>query len=150
MVEEIILKSLPHRYPFLFVDKVISITDDEIVAQKNVSMNEWFFSGHFPNKPVFPGVIIIEAVAQAAGVLFLSSFQEKDKYLALLIGVENFKFKKIIKPGDILTIRVKKIKIKKMGDNYFPTAQSWVFVGDELVAEGNLNFALKKEETVAK
>ncbi|MCS7243520.1 MAG: 3-hydroxyacyl-ACP dehydratase FabZ [Candidatus Calescibacterium sp.] len=150
MVEEIILKSLPHRYPFLFVDKVISITDDEIVAQKNVSMNEWFFSGHFPNKPVFPGVIIIEAVAQAAGVLFLSSFQEKDKYLALLIGVENFKFKKIIKPGDILTIRVKKIKIRKMGDNYFPTAQSWVFVGDELVAEGNLNFALKKEETVAK
>ncbi|MCS6955432.1 MAG: 3-hydroxyacyl-ACP dehydratase FabZ [Candidatus Calescibacterium sp.] len=148
MAEEIILKSLPHRYPFLFVDKVISITEDEIVAQKNVSMNEWFFSGHFPDKPVFPGVIIIEAVAQAAGVLFLSSFQEKDKYLALLIGVESFKFKRIIKPGDILTIRVKKIKIKKMGDNYFPTAQSWVFVGDELVAEGNLNFALKKEKII--
>lgn len=144
MNDNLILNSLPHKYPFLFIDKVISITEDEVVAQKNVSMNEWFFSGHFPNKPVMPGVIIIEAVAQTAGVLFLSNFKEKDEYLALLLGVESFKFKKIVKPGDVLTIKVKKVRVKKMGDSYFPFAQAWVFVDEELVAEGNLNFALKK------
>ncbi|MEN3015550.1 MAG: 3-hydroxyacyl-ACP dehydratase FabZ [bacterium] len=146
MVEEIIFRSLPHRYPFLFIDKIISMNSEEIVAQKNVSNNEWFFVGHFPNNPVLPGVIIIEAVAQAAGVLFLSSFEKKDEYLALLLGVENFKFKKIVKPGDTLTIKVKKLSIKKIKDNYFPFAYAQVFVNDELVAEGNLNFALKKND----
>lgn len=148
MTDNLILSSLPHRYPFLFVDKVISMTEDEIVAQKNVSINEWFFVGHFPNRAVFPGVIIIEAVAQTAGILFLSNFKEKDEYLALLLGIEGFKFKKIVKPGDVLTIKVKKLKIKKMGDSYFPFAQAWVFVDKELVAEGNLNFALKKHSEI--
>lgn len=146
MNESLIFNSLPHRFPFLFVDKVISIAEDEIIAIKNVTINEWFFVGHFPNNPILPGVIIIEAVAQTAGILFLSKFEQKDKYLALLLGVENFKFKKIIKPGDSLTIKVKKIKMKKIGDNYFPFAYAQVFVNQEIVAEGNLNFALKKNE----
>lgn len=144
-MDNVILSSLPHRYPFLFVDKILEIREDEIVAQKNVSFNEWFFTGHFPNKPVLPGVIIIEAVAQAAGVLFLSSFPEKDSYLTLLLGIENFKFKKMVEPGDILTIKVKKIKMKKIGEDYFPFAYGEVYVGEELVASGNLNFALKKK-----
>lgn len=139
------INSLPHRYPFLFVDKVVEIREDEIIAQKNVSINEWFFEGHFPGKPVLPGVIIIEAVAQAAGILFLSSFEERDKYLALLLGIENFKFKRIVEPGDVLTIKVKKIKIKKIGQDYFPFAYGEVYIGQELVASGNLNFALKRK-----
>ncbi|MFN3995449.1 MAG: 3-hydroxyacyl-ACP dehydratase FabZ [bacterium] len=140
-----LINSLPHRYPFLFIDKIVEIKEDEIIAQKNVSINEWFFEGHFPNKPVLPGVIIIEAVAQAAGILFLSSFEERDKYLTLLLGIENFKFKKIVEPGDILTIKVKKTKIKKIGQDYFSFAYGEVYVGEELVASGNLNFALKRK-----
>lgn len=140
-----ILQSLPHRYPFLFVDKIIQIKEDEIIAQKNVSFNEWFFEGHFPGNPILPGVIIIEAIAQAAGVLFLHSFPEKENYLTLLLGIENFKFKKIVQPGDILTIIVKKTKVKKIGQDYFPFAYAKVLLGEDLVAEGNINFALKKK-----
>jgi len=146
MAEELIFKSLPHKYPFLFIDKIVEIGEDYIIAQKNVSINEWFFEGHFPGNPVFPGVILIESVAQAAGVLFLSSFQEKENYLTLLLGVENFKFKKMVKPGDVLIIKVKKIKLKKIGNDYFPFAYAQIFRDQEIVAEGNLNFALKRYE----
>jgi len=144
-MSNLIFNSLPHRYPFLFVDKVIEIKEDYIVASKNVTINEWFFEGHFPGNPILPGVIIIEAVAQTAGILFLSSFENKEEYLTLLLGVENFKFKKMVKPGDTLTIKVKKMKIKKIGENIFPFAYAQVFVDGEIVAEGSLNFALKKE-----
>jgi 3-hydroxyacyl-[acyl-carrier-protein] dehydratase len=146
-MEELILRCLPHKYPFLFVDKVLEIKEDEITALKNVTINEWFFNGHFPNNPILPGVIIIEAVAQVAGVLFLSSFENKDDYLTLLLGVENFKFKKIVKPGDSLIIKVKKLKVKKIGENIFPFAYAKVLVDNEIVADGNLNFALKKKKT---
>ena len=84
---DIILNSLPHRYPFLFVDKVLSLKEDEIVVKKSVSINEWFFVGHFPDNPILPGVIIIEAIAQAAGVLFLHNFKDKDNYLPVLTAV---------------------------------------------------------------
>jgi len=139
---DIILNSLPHRYPFLFVDKVLSLKEDEIIVKKSVSINEWFFVGHFPNNPILPGVIIIEAIAQAAGVLFLHNFKDKDNYLPVLTAVNEFKFKKSAKPGDDLIIKVRKEKIKKLGQVIFPTAKGEVYIEDVLIAYGNLTFAI--------
>jgi beta-hydroxyacyl-ACP dehydratase FabZ len=139
---DIILNSLPHRYPFLFVDKVLSLKEDEIIVKKSVSINEWFFVGHFPNSPILPGVIIIEAIAQAAGVLFLHNFKDKDNYLPVLTAVNEFKFKKSAKPGDDLIIKVKKEKVKKLGQVIFPTAKGEVYIEDVLIAYGNLTFAI--------
>jgi 3-hydroxyacyl-[acyl-carrier-protein] dehydratase len=139
---DIILNSLPHRYPFLFVDKVLSLKEDEIIVKKSVSINEWFFVGHFPDNPILPGVIIIEAIAQAAGVLFLHNFEDKDNYLPVLTAVNEFKFKKSAKPGDDLIIKVKKEKIKKLGQVIFPTAKGEVYIEDVLIAYGNLTFAI--------
>jgi beta-hydroxyacyl-ACP dehydratase FabZ len=139
---DIILNSLPHRYPFLFVDKVLSLKEDEIVVKKSVSINEWFFVGHFPDNPILPGVIIIEAIAQAAGVLFLHNFKDKDNYLPVLTAVNEFKFKKSAKPGDELIIKVKKEKVKKLGQVIFPTAKGEVYIQDVLIAYGNLTFAI--------
>jgi 3-hydroxyacyl-[acyl-carrier-protein] dehydratase len=139
---DIILNSLPHRYPFLFVDKVLSLEENEIIVKKNVSINEWFFVGHFPDSPILPGVIIIEAIAQAAGVLFLHNFKDKDNYLPVLTAVNEFKFKKSAKPGDVLVIKVKKEKVKKLGQVIFPTAKGEVYVEDVLIAYGNLTFAI--------
>jgi 3-hydroxyacyl-[acyl-carrier-protein] dehydratase len=139
---DIILNSLPHRYPFLFVDKVLSLKEDEIIVKKNVSINEWFFVGHFPDNPILPGVIIIEAIAQAAGVLFLHNFKDKDNYLPVLTAVNEFKFKKSAKPGDVLVIKVRKEKVKKLGQVIFPTAKGEVYVEDVLIAYGNLTFAI--------
>jgi beta-hydroxyacyl-ACP dehydratase FabZ len=139
---DIILNSLPHRYPFLFVDKVLSLKEDEIIVKKSVSINEWFFVGHFPDNPILPGVIIIEAIAQAAGVLFLHNFKDKDNYLPVLTAVNEFKFKKSAKPGDDLIIKVKKEKMKKLGQVIFPTAKGEVYIEDVLIAYGNLTFAI--------
>jgi beta-hydroxyacyl-ACP dehydratase FabZ len=139
---DIILNSLPHRYPFLFVDKVLSLKEDEIIVKKSVSINEWFFVGHFPDNPILPGVIIIEAIAQAAGVLFLHNFKDKDNYLPVLTAVNEFKFKKSAKPGDDLIIKVKKEKVKKLGQVIFPTAKGEVYIEDVLIAYGNLTFAI--------
>lgn len=139
---DIILNSLPHRYPFLFVDKVLSLKEDEIIVKKSVSINEWFFVGHFPDNPILPGVIIIESIAQAAGVLFLHNFKDKDNYLPVLTAVNEFKFKKSAKPGDDLIIKVRKEKIKKLGQVIFPTAKGEVYIEDVLIAYGNLTFAI--------
>jgi len=139
---DIILNSLPHRYPFLFVDKVLSLKEDEIIVKKSVSINEWFFVGHFPDNPILPGVIIIEAIAQAAGVLFLHNFEDKDNFLIFLTAVNEFKFKKSAKPGDDLIIKVRKEKIKKLGQVIFPTAKGEVYIEDVLIAYGNLTFAI--------
>jgi beta-hydroxyacyl-ACP dehydratase FabZ len=139
---DIILNSLPHRYPFLFVDKVLSLKEDEIIVKKSVSINEWFFVGHFPDNPILPGVIIIEAIAQAAGVLFLHNFKDKNNYLPVLTAVNEFKFKKSAKPGDDLIIKVRKEKIKKLGQVIFPTAKGEVYIEDVLIAYGNLTFAI--------
>lgn len=88
-----IMEALPHRYPFLLVDRVIDIADDEITAIKNVTINEEFFQGHFPQYPVMPGVLIMEALAQAAGVLELSKPENKGK-LVFYAGMDNVKYKK--------------------------------------------------------
>ncbi len=102
---------LPHRFPFLFVDKIIKMTDTKAVGIKNVSGNEAFFQGHFPNKPVMPGVLIIEALAQVGGGLMLSKNEHKGK-LAYLVTISNARFRKVVLPGDQLRLEVEIIKMK--------------------------------------
>lgn len=110
-IEEI-KKLLPHRHPFLLIDRVENIVPGEsCTAYKNVSYDAWFFQGHFPNAPIMPGVLIIEAMAQAAGVLALSSVSSNNSTDSVLFAsINNAKFKKQVIPGDILRIEVKVIQ----------------------------------------
>jgi 3-hydroxyacyl-[acyl-carrier-protein] dehydratase len=104
-----IMKSLPHRFPFLLIDRVISLEEGKsIVALKNVTMNEPFFTGHFPERPIMPGVLILEAMAQAAGVLAYKSVPARpdSKTLYLFAGIDNARFKRMVEPGDQLIIEV--------------------------------------------
>lgn len=110
-----ILKFLPHRYPFLLVDRVIEATPNEsLTAIKNVTMNEPFFVGHFPERPVMPGVMIVEALAQAAGILTLLTTGENPKEnLYFFAGIDNVRFKRVVEPGDQLILKVEPIKMRK-------------------------------------
>ena len=113
---ETILAHLPHRYPFLLVDKIIDMVDNEsITACKNVSFNEPFFVGHFPDKPVMPGVLMIEAMAQCSGVLIMHSLGLKPtrENLFYLAGVDDARFKRVVEPGDQLHMEVKVIKARR-------------------------------------
>jgi len=109
-----ILDILPHRYPFLLVDKVLEIRENGITAIKNVTFNEPHFQGHFPGYPVMPGVLIIEALAQAAGIYALNKQGEtgKNKFF-LFMSIENAKFRKIVQPGDTLTLSCEVLKAKR-------------------------------------
>ena len=121
-----IQKWLPHRYPFLLIDKVLDLVPDtHIVAVKNVTMNEQFFQGHFPDKPVMPGVLICEAMAQAAAVFarYSEPVLLKDKNL-FLVGADGFKWKKMVMPGDSLTITMRSVRKRN---------PLWVMEGDVLV-----------------
>ncbi len=106
---------LPHRYPFLLIDKLIDFKKHEyLIAQKNVSNNEPFFQGHFPGHPVFPGVLILEAMAQATALLdFKSNNREKNNLLYYFVGIDKARFKKPVLPGDVMTIEVKLTHSKK-------------------------------------
>lgn len=106
-----IMKILPHRYPFLMVDRVIEADPGKkIVAIKNVSMNEHFFQGHFPGHPVMPGVLIVEAMAQVAGIMaYLASDEETRKKVTYFMAIDSAKFRKPVKPGDQLRIEVETI-----------------------------------------
>jgi UDP-3-O-[3-hydroxymyristoyl] N-acetylglucosamine deacetylase/3-hydroxyacyl-[acyl-carrier-protein] dehydratase len=102
---EQIEKLLPHRYPFLLVDKIIELTDKVIVGVKNVTFNEWFFPGHFPNNPVMPGVLQIEALAQTGGILCINAMQEGN-YDTYFLKIDNCKFKQMVKPGDTMLLKM--------------------------------------------
>lgn len=107
-----IQKLLPHRYPFLLVDRILELEEDTVVGIKNVTMNEPHFMGHFPGYPVMPGVLIIEAMAQVAGVLVLNRIPDRDKKLVFLATIENAKFRRPVVPGDQLRIEVKFLRLK--------------------------------------
>ena len=103
-----IMAILPHRYPFLLIDRVIEVVRRErIVAIKNVTMNEPFFQGHFPGYPVMPGVLVIEAMAQAGATLLLTEFPDRDNYLTFFTGIERAKFRRPVMPGDQLRMEIK-------------------------------------------
>jgi len=103
---------LPHRYPFLLVDRIVEMEPERIVGIKNVTANEPFFMGHFPDFPVMPGVLIVEAMAQAAGVLVLKTIADRSQKLVLLVAIENARFRKPVVPGDTLRMEMKVIKRK--------------------------------------
>jgi 3-hydroxyacyl-[acyl-carrier-protein] dehydratase len=110
-IEEI-RKILPHRYPMLLVDRILELEPERIVGIKNVTVNEPFFQGHFPEFPVMPGVLIVEAMAQVAGVLVLKEIPDRANKLVLLAGVDNAKFRRPVLPGDQLRIEMKVVKKK--------------------------------------
>jgi UDP-3-O-[3-hydroxymyristoyl] N-acetylglucosamine deacetylase/3-hydroxyacyl-[acyl-carrier-protein] dehydratase len=122
---------LPHRYPFLLVDKIISMTDKEVVGIKNVTQNEPFFQGHFPDEPVMPGVLLIEAMAQTGGLLVLCKL--KEKYSTYFIRVDNVKFRKKVVPGDTLIF---KITLRSPVRRGIATMKGLTYVGSKIVAEG--------------
>lgn len=126
-----IRKILPHRYPFLLVDRILELDEERIVGVKNVTSNEPFFNGHFPDFPVMPGVLIVEAMAQVAGVQVLSTIADRDKKLVLLASVEEARFRKPVRPGDQLVIEMKLVKRKATLAKMTGTAK----VDGEVVAE---------------
>jgi 3-hydroxyacyl-[acyl-carrier-protein] dehydratase len=110
-----IINALPHRYPFLLIDRVLERTDNTLVALKNVTVNEPFFMGHFPQKPVMPGVLLVEALAQASGILTLKEVNRaigKDFWF-YLAGIDNARFKRIVEPGDQVRLEVELLKVKR-------------------------------------
>ncbi len=124
---------LPHRYPFLLVDKVISIGKEEIVGIKNVTVNEHFFVGHFPEEPVMPGVLILEAMAQCGGLLVLSEMGDLGSYSTYFMKMDNIKFRKKVVPGDTLIFKLNMISPMRRG---IANMRGRAFVGDSLVCEG--------------
>ena len=134
-----ILNLLPHRYPFLLVDKILEQEENKIIGVKNVTINEPFFQGHFPGHPVMPGVLIIEAMAQVGGVLMFSKEENRGK-IPLFAGIDKARFKKPVHPGDQLKIKVEIIKtIKGIGK-----AKAEAYVDDNLVASAELMFTAVK------
>ena len=130
-----IMDIIPHRYPFLLIDKVIKIEENKITAIKNVTANEYYFQGHFPTEPVMPGVLIIESLAQAGAVALLSKDEFKGK-IAYFAGINNAKFKRKVVPGDTLRLEVELTKIRgKAGIGY-----GIAYVDDKKVCEGELTF----------
>jgi 3-hydroxyacyl-[acyl-carrier-protein] dehydratase len=127
-----IQRILPHRYPFLLIDRVVDMTRRErIVAIKNVTINEPFFQGHFPNLPIMPGVLIVEAIAQAGGALLLTEVEDRDQKLMVFTGIERARFRRPVTPGDQLRIEV---EVKSWRMNAV-RMEGRVFVGDKRVAE---------------
>ena len=127
-----IMGILPHRYPFLLIDRVVELTPRErIVALKNVTVNEPFFQGHFPNFPIMPGVLIVEAMAQAGGTLLLSEIADRDHKLMLFTGIERGKFRKPVVPGDQLRIEVEVLAWRSTAVKM----QGKAFVGEKLACE---------------
>lgn len=140
-----IMKYIPHRYPFLLVDKITETGENTITGIKNVTINEPFFQGHFPQDPIMPGVLIVEGMAQCGGIWVLSQFSEEERaktspYFAAIDGV---KFKRPIRPGDQLRyeIEILKFRGKRMGK-----MKGRTFVGDELACEAEMTAVVVQRE----
>ena len=132
-----IQKLLPHRYPFLLVDRVVEFEKGKSIrAYKNVSFNEPYFTGHFPQKPIMPGVLILEALAQAAGILAFGTLdvEADDNSVYYLVGIDGARFKRPVEPGDQLTLEVELVRQMRNIYKFNAVAR----VGDEMVAEAEL------------
>jgi len=141
-VEEI-KKRLPHRYPFLLVDKVISIDETSIVGIKNVTFNESFFQGHFPNEPIMPGVLLVEALAQTGGLLILSTVEEPEKYSTYFLKIDKVKFKHKVVPGDTVILKMELTDVIRRG---IVTMFGQAYVGSKLVIEGEMTAQIVKNK----
>lgn len=134
-----VIKILPHRYPFLLVDKIVEMDLDKgtILGQKNVTINEAFFQGHFPDAPIMPGVLILEALAQTGGVMVHLKANSPNK-IAVLLNVNNAKFRNPVKPGDVLFLRGEGIHFSSKGGRVKVTATA----NDKIAVEAEIGFAL--------
>jgi len=134
-----IMNFLPHRYPFLLVDRIIELEGDQrIVGLKNVTINEPFFQGHFPGAPVMPGVLIIECMAQVAGVMIYRNMPDKEKKLIYFTGIENAKFRRPVLPGDQLRVEMQLLNRR----HNFGKMNGQATVEGKLVAEATVMFAI--------
>ena len=132
---EDIKKILPHRMPFLLVDKIIELEDNYVVGVKNVTYNEPFFQGHFPNEPIMPGVLLVEALAQCGGILVLNGVGEPEKYSTYFLKIDKLKFKQKVTPGDTIILKLEMIEAMKRG---MVSMYGQAFVGNTLVVEGEM------------
>jgi 3-hydroxyacyl-[acyl-carrier-protein] dehydratase len=131
-----ILKILPHRYPLLLIDRVLELERRQrVVAIKNVTINEPFFVGHFPGLPIMPGVLIIEAIAQAGGALLLTEIEDRSEKVMVFTGIERAKFRKPVSPGDQLRMEVTVTGWRSVPGMTAAKMQGYAFVGDKKVAE---------------
>ena len=136
---------LPHRYPFLLIDRIINCEPDESAhAIKCVSINEPFFQGHFPGAPVMPGVLQIEAMAQAGGVLVLNTVPDPENYLTFFMKIDNVKFKRPVYPGDTLIFKLELLTPIRRG---ICNMRGYAFVNDQLVSQGDLMAQISKRTT---
>lgn len=152
-----ILKILPHRYPFLLIDRVLDMTRKQrITAIKNVTVNEPFFIGHFPGLPIMPGVLIVEAIAQAGGALLLTEVEDRSEKIMVFTGIERAKFRRPVGPGDQLRLEVEVTGWRSVPGMTAAKMQGYAYVGERKVAEAIVSCQLidnsrgkapKEEET---
>lgn len=134
-----ILKIIPHRYPFLLIDKIVDIEENKsVTAIKNVTFNENFFQGHFPNQPVMPGVLILEALAQTGAAAMLASEENRGK-IAFFAGTDKVRFRRVVVPGDVLELKCEIVKMR----SGFGRAKGVAKVDGEIACEAEILFAIK-------
>lgn len=140
-----IMRIIPHRYPFLLVDRVLELEPGKrVVALKNVTANEPQFTGHFPERPIMPGVLMVEALAQTGAVAVLSMPEYRGK-LALFAGIDECRFRRTVLPGDTLRMEVTMEKLRGM----FGRARAMAMVGDEVAVEATLSFIMPRDQAIA-
>ena len=138
----VIRSILPHRYPLLLVDKIEEVKKKEsIIGIKNVTINEEFFLGHYPDHPIMPGVLIVEAMAQVAGILIYYSFEEMENKLPIFTSIDKAKFRTPVKPGDQLRMKVEIVRLRKS----ISKVRGEAYVGENLAAEAEMMFTFENK-----
>jgi UDP-3-O-[3-hydroxymyristoyl] N-acetylglucosamine deacetylase / 3-hydroxyacyl-[acyl-carrier-protein] dehydratase len=138
-----IISTLPHRYPFLLIDKIIYLDKEKVVGVKNVSMNENYFQGHFPLNPVMPGVLQVEAMAQIGGILVLNTVPDPENYWTYFLGIDEFRFRKMVLPGDTMVIQCDLLAPIRRG---IAKMSGRAYVGNTLVCEGTMTASIVRKD----